>query len=147
MKSTVKNLLVAFLITFFPIAILFAPLIINYNKSASNTKILNKDYSHLSRQEIINKLNQDFVLPENLKLEYQGKVFDISTASISASINTDKIAGNILYRRLDEGLFNYVKYFFNPKEFSLSINYDSPQLSQVIENITSQIDKPSSRRR
>lgn len=142
MKSTVKNLLVAFLITFFPIAILFAPLIINYNKSASNTKILNKDYSHLSRQEIINKLNQDFVLPENLKLEYQGKVFDISTASISASINTDKIAGNILYRRLDEGLFNYVKYFFNPKEFSLSINYDSPQLNQVIENITSQIDKP-----
>jgi len=142
MKSTAKNLLIAFLITFFPVVLLFAPLILNYNKSASNTKILNKDYSHLSRQEIINKLNQDFVLPENLKLEYQGKVFDISTASISASINTDKIAGNVLYRRLDEGIFNYIKYFFNPKEFSLSINYDSPSLTKNIENIASQIDKP-----
>jgi len=142
MKSTAKNLLIAFLITFSPVVFLFAPLILNYNKSASNTKILGKDYSHLSRQEIINKLSQDFILPENLKLEYQQKTFNISTASISASINTDKIAGNILYRRLDEGIVNYVKYFFNPKEFSLIINYDSPSLTKTIENISSQIDKP-----
>lgn len=142
MKSTTKNLLVAFIITLFPLLFLFAPLIINYNKSASNTKILGKDYSHLSRSQIIDKLNQDFVLPTNIKVEYQGKNFDISTASISASLDTNRIAGNILYRRLDEGLFNYIKYFFNPKEFSLSVNYDSHQLSQAIENIASQIDKP-----
>lgn len=142
MKSTAKNLLIAFLITLFPVILLFAPLVLNYNKSASNTKILGKDYSHLSRQEIINKLNQDFVLPENLKFEYQQKTFDISTASISASINTDKIAGTILYRRLDEGLINYIKYFFNPKEFFLNINYDPTSLTKNIENISSQIDKP-----
>jgi hypothetical protein len=142
MKSTAKNLLIAFLITFFPVVLLFAPLFINYNKSASNTKILGKNYSHLSRSEIINKLNQDFVLPETLKLTYQSKFFDISTASISAKIDTDKIASTILYRRLDEGLFNYVKNFFNPKEFSLILSYNSPSLTQNIEDIASQIDKP-----
>lgn len=142
MKSILKNLLIAFLITFFPFLFLFAPIILNYNKSASNTKILTRDYSHLSRQEIITKLNQDFVLPETLKLSYQDKNFDISLASISAQIDTNKIASNILYRRLDEGIVNYVKYFFNPKEFSLTFIYDSDKLDQLINNISSQIDKP-----
>jgi vancomycin resistance protein YoaR len=142
MKSIAKNLLIAFLITLFPLLLLFIPIIINYNKSASNTKVLTKDYSHLSRDQIISKLNQDFVLPENLKLQYQDKNFEISTASISASINSNKTASTILYRRLDEGLFNYVKYFFNPKEFSLNIDYNSSALSESIQSIASQIDKP-----
>lgn len=142
MKSSFKNLFTAFLITLFPVIFLFAPLVINYNKSASNTKILGRDYSHLSRPEIINKLNKDFILPETLKLNYQSKDFNISIASISATINTDKLTGNILYRRLDEGLINYIKYFFNPKEFSLVINYDSPALTKTIESIASQIDQP-----
>ncbi len=142
MKSTIKNLLIAFLITLFPVLLLFTPIILNYNKSASNTKVLTKDYSHLSRNQIITKLNQEFLLPENLNLNYQDKNFTISIASISAQINTDKIASTILYRRLDEGIFNYVKYFFNPKEFSLNIDYDSSLLSQNITDIASQIDKP-----
>ncbi len=142
MKSIAKNLSIALLITIFPLLFLFAPIIINYNKSASNTKILTKDYSHLSRQEIINKLNQDFILPENVQLEYQNKNFKISTASISASLNTDKIASTILYRRLDEGIINYVKYFFNPKEFFLNFTYDSDKLSQLVDNISTQIDQP-----
>jgi vancomycin resistance protein YoaR len=142
MKHHLNNLFIAFLITLFPLLLLFTPIIINYNKSASNTKILTKDYSHLSRDQIISKLNQDFILPENLKLQYQDKNFEISTASISASINSNKTASTILYRRLDEGLINYIKYFFNPKEFSLNINYDSSALSQIIENIASQVDKP-----
>ena len=142
MKSATKNLLIAFLIAFLPLLLILSPLILNYNKSASNTKILGKDYSHLSRPEIINKLNQDFVLPENLKLQYQQKTFDVSIASISASIDTNKVASNILYRRLDEGLFNYIKYFFNPKDFSLTLNYDSAALTKSIENIASQIDQP-----
>lgn len=142
MKSPLKNLSIALVITLFPIILLFTPIIVNYNKSASNTKILGKDYSHLSRQEIINKLNQDFVLPENLKLDYQEKNFNLPIASISATINTDKVASTILYRRLDEGLLNYVKNFFNPKEFSLTLNYDSSNLTKTIENIASQIDQP-----
>ena len=142
MKSATKNLLIAFLIAVLPLLLILSPLILNYNKSASNTKILGKDYSHLSRPEIINKLNQDFVLPENLKLQYQQKTFDVSIASISASIDTNKVASNILYRRLDEGLFNYIKYFFNPKDFSLTLNYDSAALTKSIENIASQIDQP-----
>ncbi len=142
LKHIGKNLGLAFLITLFPLLFLFAPLVINYSKSASNTKILGQDYSYLNRDQIISKLNQDFVLPENINLSYQDKNFSISTASISASIDTNKIASTVLYRRLDEGLFNYVKYFFNHKEFVLSLNYDSEALNQSVENIASQIDQP-----
>ena len=141
-KNIGKNLTLAFFITISPFLFLFAPLIVNYNKSASNTKILGRDYSFLNRDQIISRLNQDFVLPENINLFYQDKNFSISTASISASIDTNKIASNILYRRLDEGLFNYIRYFFNHKEFTLNLNYDSESLNQSIENIASQIDQP-----
>ena len=142
MKSPVKNLLIAFLITLFPILLLSAPIILNYNKSASNTKVLGKDYSHLSRDQIITKLNQEFLLPQSIDLTYQEKNFAISIASISAQINTDKTASTVLYRRLDEGIFNYIKYFFNPKEFLLEIDYDSSALDQNIATISAEIDKP-----
>lgn len=142
MKTTIKNLLIALSITALPLLFLFAPLILNYNKSASNTKILGKDYSHLSRHQIIEKLNQDFILPSNLTLESQDKKFDINLDSISITLDTDKIASTILYRRLDEGIINYVKYFFNPKEFFLNFTYDSDKLSQLVDNISTQIDQP-----
>ena len=141
-KNVIKNLLITLAIIVFLLLLLFTPIIVNYNKSASNTKILTKDYSHLSRDQIITKLNQEFLLPGEIKLNYQDKNFIISTASISAQINTNKIASTILYRRLDEGLINYVKYFFNPKEFSLTLDFDSSALSKNIATISAEIDKP-----
>ena len=142
MKQIFTNLLIALAITAAPLLILFAPLVLNYNKSGNNTFLLDKDYSHLSRQEIIDRLNQDFVLPQKLNLQLNNQVFSIDTASISAIINNDKIASTLLYRRLDEGIINYIRYFFNPKKFTLNISYDDDKLIQNIQTIASQIDRP-----
>lgn len=142
MKHFLTNIFIALAITATPLIILLAPLVLNYNKSGNNTFVVNKDYSHLSRSEIINRLNQDFIIPQKINLQFDTQVFYLNTASISASINTDKTAGSLLYRRLDEGIFKYIKYFFNPKKFSLKIDYDDKQLNEVVEAIASQIEKP-----
>ncbi len=142
MKHLFTNLIIALVITITPLLILFAPLVLNYNKSGNNTFLLDKDYSHLSRAEIISRIDQDYVLPQIINLKLNDQIFSIDTASISASIDTNKIASALLYRRLDEGIVNYVKYFFNPKKFNLKISYDEVKLTQVIQDITLQIDKP-----
>ena len=142
MKHFLTNFFIALAITATPLIILLAPLVLNYNKSGNNTFVVDKDYSHLSRSEITNRLNQDFIVPQKINLQFDTQVFYLNTASISASINTDKTAGSLLYRRLDEGIFKYIKYFFNPKKFSLKIDYDDKQLNEVVENIASQIEKP-----
>jgi len=137
-----KNIFIAALITLSPLIFLFAPIILNYNKSGSNTSLLGRNYSHLSRDQIISQINSDFVFPETIDLEYQQQIFPLKLASVSATLNPQKTASNILYRRLDEGIVNYIKYFFNHKDFSLSLDYNSDQLSQEIEAIASQINQP-----
>ena len=109
MKHFLTNFFIALAITATPLIILLAPLVLNYNKSGNNTFVVDKDYSHLSRSEIINRLNQDFIIPQKINLQFDTQVFYLNTASISASINTDKTAGSLLYRRLDEGIFKYIK--------------------------------------
>jgi vancomycin resistance protein YoaR len=142
MNPKLKYLLITLLIIILPLLVLFAPIIFNYNKSGSNTFVISKDYSHLSRTEIISHLNQDFVLPSSLNLKLNDQNFSINTASISATIDANKTASTILYRRIDEGLFTYVKYFFNHKDFDLNISFDQNQLNQQIEDINSHINKP-----
>ncbi len=137
-----KNIFIAALITLFPLIFLFAPIILNYNKSGSNTSLLGRDYSHLSRDQIISRINQDFILPPVINLEYQQQLFPLNLASVSASINPSKTASTILYRRLDEGIINYIKYFFHHKDFSLNLDYNTDQLNQQIETISSQINQP-----
>ncbi len=137
-----KNIFIAILITIFPLIFLFLPIIFNYSKSGSNTFLLGREYSHLSRDEIISRINQDFILPQNINLEYNQQIFPLNLDTIPISINSSKTASKILYRRLDEGIVNYVKYFFNQKDFNLNLDYDSDQLDQQLEAISSQIDQP-----
>jgi len=132
MNSKLTNLIIAFLITLTPFLLLFAPIIINYNKSGSNTFILGKNYSHLSRPDIINHLNSDFVIPSSLNLTFDKQKFSLNLASISAQIDTSKTASTILYRRLDEGILTYIKYFFHHKDFILSISLNQDMLNQQI---------------
>lgn len=142
MKHIITNLIIALIITIIPLLFIFAPLILNYNKSGNNTLLLDKDYSHLTRTEIISRINQDFVLPQKIILKHDNQDYELEIASISASINFDKTTSHLLYRRLDEGIYNYIKYFFNPKKFTLNISYDIDKLLQNIQNISLQIDKP-----
>jgi len=132
----------AVVFTLIPLLLLFAPILINYNKTAKNTSVLGKNYSGLNRQEIINRLDSDFVLPEIITLTSPQKNYEINIASVSAKINKDKIASNILYRRLNQGIVPYIKYFFSNKNFNLEISYDSNKMNAVLSELASQIDKP-----
>lgn len=136
------NIILAFLITITPVALLFIPIILNFNKTGNNTYLLNKNYSHLSRFEILNRLEQDFVLPENLNLSFDDKNYVLSLASISASIDKNKTADSLLYRHLNEGIFKYLEYFFHRKNFNLSINLNNDLLDQQISLLSDQLDKP-----
>ena len=122
--------------------LLFAPIIINYGKTAENTFVLDKNYSGLSREEIILRLDSDFELSGDLNLELLDKKFTLNLASVSASVNKDKLAGTILYRRLNEGIPQYIKNFFAPKHFVLEISYDESSLDKYLADVSSQIDKP-----
>ena len=95
MKHLLTNLLIALAITATPLLILFAPLVANYNKSGNKTYLLDKDYSHLSREEIITRINHDYFLPQKIDLKLNDQIFSIDTASISASIDTNKVASTL----------------------------------------------------
>jgi len=142
MNSGRSNVLIAFIITIFPILLLFSPIIINYDKTGSNTFVINKDYSHLSRNQVYSRLDQDFSLPQELTLSANSQNFILNTSSFSAQIDKTKTASNLLYRRLNDGVFTYIKYFFRRKDFSLTISYDQSALDGQIESITNQINKP-----
>jgi len=142
MNSKITNLVIALIITLAPFLLLFAPIIINYNKAGNNSFVLDKNYSHFSRSEIITHLNSDFVLPTNLNLTFEKQEFNLNLASISAQIDTNKIASTILYRRLDEGIFNYIKNFFGRKNFTLNISFDQEKLNAQMADISSHINKP-----
>lgn len=135
-------ILLAVTLTVIPLLLLFAPIIINYNKTAKNTAVLGKNYSDLSRSEIVSRLQTDFVLPEILTLTSPQKNYEINIASISATINRDQVASNMLYRRLNQGIIPYIKYFFSNKNFNLEIEYDSAKMNSVLAELASQIDKP-----
>lgn len=133
--------LIALTIVLIPPAFLFIPIIRNYDKSAANTTVLGKDYSNLSRDQIINKLDTDFVLPSSITLKSSTNNFTLNLASFSAQIDKNKTASTILYRRLNQGVIPYIKYFFAPKKFELSISYDNQSLDKLLSEISSQLDK------
>lgn len=142
MNSKFKNLILAFLITITPFIILSIPIIINYDNTASNTYLLDKEYSHLSRSEIYENIEKDFTLPEELNLNLDDQNYTIPLASISASINPEKTASSILYRRFSDGIVNYVKHFFTTKKYPLIVDLNGELLDQEIIKISENIDKP-----
>jgi vancomycin resistance protein YoaR len=132
-----------FIIIFLSLTLLLGPIIINYDKTGSNTYLLNKNYSYLSRSQILDQIDKDFILPKNVIFVLPNKEeTNLSLASISAEINKDKIASSILYRRLNQGIFTYISYFFKPKNFNLEITFDKNKLNEQVDLLASQIDKP-----
>ncbi|MDD3002505.1 MAG: VanW family protein [Candidatus Shapirobacteria bacterium] len=132
-----------FIIIFIFLTLFFGPIIANYNKTGSNTLLVNKDYSYLSRDQILSKIDQDFVLPDHfiLILPNQQET-SLKLATISAQINKNGIANTMLSRRLNQGLIAYIKYFFKPKNFNLEITLDNDKLNQQADLLAFQIDKP-----
>jgi vancomycin resistance protein YoaR len=131
------------IVIFLSLTLLLGPIIINYDKTGSNTYLLDRNYSYLSRSQILDQIDKDFTLPQNITfvLPNQEEV-DFSLASVSAEINKNKIASSLLYRRLNQGIPTYINYFFKPKKFNLEISFDIDQLNEQIDLLASQIDKP-----
>jgi len=131
------------IIVFISLTLLFGPIIANFNKTGNNATLLNKDYSYLTHDQILSKIDQDFVLPDKiiLVLPDQSEI-NLDLATISAKIDKEKIANTMLYRRLNQGLIAYVKYFFQPKNFNLEITLDNNQLNQQTDLIVTKINKP-----
>lgn len=123
--------------------ILFSlPLVFGFGKTGKNTEILSKDYSLLSKSEIIERLKRDFPLPPTIVIQNPPRTFHLELASISAQVDYDHLASDLLFRRLKSGLFKYFQAFFEPKNFSLDVTYDSELLDKQLSNYAQQVDRP-----
>lgn len=141
-KISKKNIIIIISVIFAILLSLILPLCFWFGKSGQDTKILGKNYSLLSKNEILKKLDLDFPQIENIILTHEDRLFEINTASISAEINKEKVASNILYRRLNQGIIKYFIAFLKPKDFSLVYDYNEEKLDEFLDQIINQIDKP-----
>ncbi len=139
MNRKYLNLILLIILAFI---LFFSPLVINFGKTGKNINVLNQNYSYLSKAEIINKLNADFPLPKDIELNYNDRKIIINTASISATIDQNKMASTLLFRRLNQGLYRYIAAFFRPKNFELIYQIDNQKLDERINQIAAEINKP-----
>lgn len=137
-----KIIFLAASVIFLSLIILVLPLAIGFAKTGDQTTVLGRDYSLLTKKQIISRLNTDFPLPVSLTLQHQDRHFSLPTASISAAFNSDQLASDMLFRRLNRGFLNYLRAFFTPKDFALELNFNSAALDSEIQKIASQIDRP-----
>ena len=108
------------------------PLVVGFGKTGKNTYLVDKDYSLLSKNQIISRLENDFKLPQNLIISGPNQQYNLNIASISAKVNSPQVANNLLFRRLNQGLSKYISAFFSSKHFTLDIIYDDQLLNQYI---------------
>lgn len=138
-----KNIiLITISILFLIIASILAPLGFGFGKTGKETTVLGKNYSLLGKKEIVNRLESEFPMEGNLIFKEDERTFTINLASISAKVNTDQTASNLLFRRLKQGIGKYIRAFFQNKDFELEVDFDEEKLNNTISEIASQIDKP-----
>jgi len=137
-----NKVLIVISLSFLLIAGLFAPLALGFGKTGKGTSVLGKDYSLLGKAEIQSKLQNEFPMEGRLRLIEGERIFSVELASISATVDLEKTASNLLFRRLKQGFGKYIKDFFENKDFELSISYDDEKINQIVTEIASQIDKP-----
>lgn len=124
------------------ILLILVPLIVAFGKTGQRTQVLSKDYSILNKKQIETKLKTDFPLPPNLTLNYSSRQFDLNLASISAQINTEITASNMLFRRFHQGPIKYIRSFLSPRDFNLEVSFYNENLNQFLNQLSGQIDKP-----
>lgn len=121
---------------------IFTPLVVYFGKTGRRTIVNGVNYSLLSKPQIESRLTSDFALPNQLTLSFENRQFEFNLASVSARINTSETASNLLFRRLNRGLSQYLKAFFEKKDFNLEISYDNSLFDEQVDKLASQIDKP-----
>jgi vancomycin resistance protein YoaR len=145
MKKIIKSkspFLVPFL--FISLALLVSlPFFLAFNKTGDNTTLLGRNYSLLSKTEIVNKINHDFPSSGSLPLfAPNGRDYRLSLSEIGFEVNARSTASDMLFRRLHRGPIRYVRDFFSAKDFNLKFDFDPQKYQQAVENIVSQIEQP-----
>ncbi len=103
-----------------------------------NSFLLSKDISLSTKSEVSDRLQKSIVLPQTISVTHQGtSIFDLNTASISAQINSDITISNIFSLTAVDKL-----YFFKPKVYTLSVNYQADLIDQVVTDIQAKVNKP-----
>lgn len=139
MKPKSYLILTIFIIFLSAVLSVLCLIILNLDKTPSNTFVLNLDYSHLNRQQVISNLKTDFILPASLPLHYQDQQFDLPLASISAQIAISATANSLF------PVFNFHQYLtslFTPRSFKLQISYNPELQNNFLSRLSTQIDKP-----
>src|SRR3989339_133122 len=121
---------------------LLLPLVIGFGKTGKKTTILGRDYSLLTKPEILQKIYLDFPLPPALNLTYTDRQFSFDLATIFANLDTSHLANSLLFRRLNQGLGPYITAFFAPKDYTLDFTYDHRAMAIQLEAISSQVNRP-----
>ncbi len=142
MEKMKNKILIIISVLFLVLASFLAPLGFGFGKTGKETTVLGKNYSLLSKKEIINQLETEFPMEGNLNFREGERIFTVELASISAKVNTDQTASDLLFRRLKQGLGKYIRAFFQSKDFELEVDFDQDKLNQAVEEIASQINKP-----
>ncbi|HPD44729.1 MAG TPA: VanW family protein [Candidatus Woesebacteria bacterium] len=137
-----RKLLNWLLLIFLVFLLISSPLVINFGKTGRRISLLGKDYSLLSKREIVARLETDFSLPRDLKLIDGNRILIINTADISAVIDKNKTASSLLFRRLKQGPWRYLTAFFQPKDFKLIFQINQDQLHQRLDWVAREIDRP-----
>jgi len=126
--------------------ILSLPLALAFGKSGRDIKVLGKDFSMLSKREILGRLDRDFPLMGTIKLNEKmskdDRLFIVELSSIAAEIDKEKMISDLLYRRINQGLLKYIGAFFQGRDFKLEIKLDDSKFDKEIDRIASQIEKP-----
>ena len=137
-----KTLFYTLFFSLIAIIIFIMPLIIGFGKTGKNTFVLDKDYSLLGKSEIISHLSSDYKLPDTISLAGPDRQYILNLSSISVKLDFNRIANNLLFRRLNQGISNYFIAFFSPKHFLLEPLYDDSSFNKYLDDLNSQINQP-----
>lgn len=109
------------------------------------TTIGGKDYGQITRNQIFTRLNQDFILPVNLRLRSGSFQTSLSTASISASLNFSATTS----RLLPPVQINFIEWLkskiisASPSvNYQLVISTSDSGFSDYFSTLTTQLEKP-----
>ncbi len=134
--------IIAAILTALPIIAIFSPLIFGYGRTSTNTKLLGLDYSLLSKDQVIQKINTDFVPPAQVEFNYQDASFPLALSEINYQIDAESTANNIISKNLNQGLFQYLDHLIHSQDNLLEVKFDQEIFNQKIASISSQIEKP-----
>lgn len=138
-KSTILTIvLVVLLISIVVFCTIFALLNINNNKILKNISVIGIDISELTREEAINKLNENFNnrLSTEIIFKHGEQTYTLLPSTIEFNYNVEKVVdeaygigrnGNIVVNN-----FNILYQIFNKRDLTPEITYNDKLISTVI---------------